>query len=546
MFDFDALEEGPVPTVRIWAVSDVHADDPSNATWLSELDHRATSNDTLILAGDISDDLNIVRSTLERLKARFQQVFYCPGNHELWVRSRGRAKGATARQGGEEKGMQTPAAEDSIQKLQQILALCDAVGVKTRPGEVLSGADTAVLVVPLLSWHHPQWDTEPDIQSWSGVLPVHNLINDYHLTSWPNGLKIEDGTVACAVDAFNDTHFDWPSVLTMRQQLQAVVSFSHFVPRLEVNPEKRYLTHPNLAKAVGSTYLQARVAALQPNVHVFGHTHFGYDLEVEGVRYVQAPLAMAVERNVRGTTVALGDFPVTQHEPFLVWHSKAGWSPRGRGAWSEYTMRYGRRPDVTSLLPSYVPDFGGLRPAPGAGPPPRVGWLPGRMPAWLFGPRPHRVHEAALEAHRIQEQLQQGTSTSSARRGGNSMRGEPKPIEPREAAAMQREGRCAILDVRTVAGSPGVLRPKGSIPLAHPACTATFPCLPDDELLDLGERIMAGDGPRVVVGCSNDADHCRHAAVLLAAMLRLWPEDVRPLQGGFEAWQDLGLPVEVT
>jgi len=38
----------------------------------------------------------------------------------------------------------------------------------------------------------------------------------------------------------------------------------------ELLPEKRMLRHPNLAKAVGSEPLAARVAALQPDVHVFG------------------------------------------------------------------------------------------------------------------------------------------------------------------------------------------------------------------------------------------------------------------------------------
>lgn len=36
-------------------------------------------------------------------------------------------------------------------------------------------------------------------------------------------------------------------------------------------PEKRYLYYPNLAKAVGSDFLAARVAQLQPDLHLFGH-----------------------------------------------------------------------------------------------------------------------------------------------------------------------------------------------------------------------------------------------------------------------------------
>lgn len=48
------------------------------------------------------------------------------------------------------------------------------------------------------------------------------------------------------------------------------------IHRLELLPEKRYLFFPNLAKVVGSTMLGDRVAQLRPDVHIFGHTHFGW------------------------------------------------------------------------------------------------------------------------------------------------------------------------------------------------------------------------------------------------------------------------------
>jgi hypothetical protein len=38
----------------------------------------------------------------------------------------------------------------------------------------------------------------------------------------------------------------------------------------ELLPEKRLLRHPNLAKAVGSDPLAARIAQLQPDCHIFG------------------------------------------------------------------------------------------------------------------------------------------------------------------------------------------------------------------------------------------------------------------------------------
>ncbi|CAE7511152.1 unnamed protein product, partial [Symbiodinium pilosum] len=332
-------------------------------------------------------------------------------------------------------------------------------------------------------------------------------------------------------DKVNDRLFDWQQLLQRRKSYHEVLSFSHFLPRVEANPEKRYLSYPNLAKGIGSSYLRKRVEELKPDVHVFGHTHFGWDLVVDGIRYVQAPLAMSSERSSRGTTVSLGDFPEgksTPH-PFLVWHSRSGWVPRGRGAWSAYVERYGRRPDVTSLIPSYVADCGLVPISSISGAKARVGWLPGRMPVWLFGPREQRIREAAAEAQKVAERLRKEAAGTFKRAGTIKHRkqqlgsDEPLPIEAAEVAILLQKGEVAVLDVRE-----GDIRsrPAGCVPLSHPSETSNFAALPDAELLELSEQMMLGTGPRILVGDSSSPASCRHAALLLAALLRLWPRRV--------------------
>lgn len=74
-----------------------------------------------------------------------------------------------------------------------------------------------------------------------------------------------------------------------------VVSFSHFLPRIDLLPEKRYLYLPTLTKAVGSRFLGDRVEALQPDAHCFGHTHIAWDSTVAGIRYIQAALGYEQE-----------------------------------------------------------------------------------------------------------------------------------------------------------------------------------------------------------------------------------------------------------
>jgi len=62
----------------------------------------------LVVACDIADDLRVVDWTLRKLRSQFGQVFYVPGNHELWVRD------------GE---------CDSGEKFRRVLRLCDEIGI---------------------------------------------------------------------------------------------------------------------------------------------------------------------------------------------------------------------------------------------------------------------------------------------------------------------------------------------------------------------------------------------------------------------------------
>lgn len=68
----------------------------------------------LLVAGDIADRIETIAETLSVLRARFRHVFYTPGNHELWVRDGG---------------------GDSLEKMRRIVALCDELGIQTRPGK---------------------------------------------------------------------------------------------------------------------------------------------------------------------------------------------------------------------------------------------------------------------------------------------------------------------------------------------------------------------------------------------------------------------------
>ena len=106
-------------------------------------------------------------------------------------------------------------------------------------------------------------------------------------------------------------------------------------------------------KAVGSAPLGERVAGLSPDVHVFGHTHFGWDAPLDGVRYVQAALGTPRERRVRPRALGVGGVPLLS--PIKLWSGDSGgWCAPRSAMWSEYYSSHARRSHVIEPLGGWV------------------------------------------------------------------------------------------------------------------------------------------------------------------------------------------------
>ncbi|CAG9465943.1 unnamed protein product [Pedinophyceae sp. YPF-701] len=310
--------------VRIFAVSDIHVDYPVNLEWVDALAARTDlANDVLILCGDVSDRLPLLRHTLHQLSSAFGLVVFVPGNHELWVRGE-IARGDPV---------------DSPGRLAWIGDTCEELGIAIKPVRV-----GACMIVPLLSWHHKSFDTEPDVDG-----PTARLFAcaDYKACRWPDWVPGADRNgseeLAAWVDALNDVGRDVPgssdvvggsegaqdvaralgrgltalgAAEVARQHSLHVITTAHFLSDIRLLPEKRFLYLPALAKACGSLPLAARLRAVRnaagggcgvASTHVFGHSHFAWDTGAEdawergaglgdGARYMQLPLAYPDER----------------------------------------------------------------------------------------------------------------------------------------------------------------------------------------------------------------------------------------------------------
>eukprot|EP01023_Acetabularia_acetabulum_P023826 TRINITY_DN23164_c0_g1_i1.p1 TRINITY_DN23164_c0_g1~~TRINITY_DN23164_c0_g1_i1.p1 ORF type:complete len:370 (-),score=38.91 TRINITY_DN23164_c0_g1_i1:977-2086(-) len=261
--------------MRFWAVSDLHTDYADNYLWCQNLSTNDFTEDCLIVAGDVTDDLDKLKRTLVCLKERFREVFFTPGNHELWLRMPQRAE------------------MDSLEKLELIMELCTRIGVRTQ-ATLLEG----VWVVPILSWYHSSWDKLPDIPD---SVPIEKAMVDFQLCQWPDGLQEE--SLAAHFDYLNNTP-QYSKLVTNLNQYDDrsdrpfVISFSHFLPLQQLLPGKLFLRYANLHKAAGSEFLRERVENLQPDVHIFGHTHIRCDKYINGTRYIQWPLGYPRERKM--------------------------------------------------------------------------------------------------------------------------------------------------------------------------------------------------------------------------------------------------------
>jgi Icc-related predicted phosphoesterase len=239
--------------MRVFAISDLHTDFKENMLVIERLPDNTYNEDTLIVAGDVADRLEIIEYTLALLRSKFRQVCYVPGNHELWVRD---------------------GAYDSIEKLRRVLEMCRRINVETEPVKM-----DGLWVVPLLSWYDPAFDSDddPDLEELEGWA-------DFYFCKWP-------ASVSDVCQYFLDVN-----EANIRRLDGPVISFSHFLPRRDLLPPRESLRFKGLPEVSGCARLDEQIRRLKSIIHVFGHSHINTDRVIDGVRYVSNALRYPRER----------------------------------------------------------------------------------------------------------------------------------------------------------------------------------------------------------------------------------------------------------
>lgn len=229
--------------MRIFALSDIHVDYDVNLLWVQSLSTADYQDDVLVLAGDVTDSVPLLEKTLRLFVARFRQVLFVPGNHDLWVR---RDKFA-----------------HSIEKFEFVNALAKDLGVAT---QAMNFGRVAIL--PLLSWY--------DYSFGQPSAELRDIWVDFRACAWPPGF--DDAAVTGYFDRLNDS--------VQPLAANTTITFSHFLPRIDLMPEYIPSKHHVLYPVFGSYTIERQLRRLQSDIHVFGHSHLNQQQKIAGVRYV--------------------------------------------------------------------------------------------------------------------------------------------------------------------------------------------------------------------------------------------------------------------
>lgn len=285
---------------RIFAISDIHVDIPENLRLVNSWSDADFKNDVLILAGDVTDNLSLLKTVLTSLTQKFSKVCYVPGNHELWIR----------------QVEDTYCHNNSIDKFHAILAMCDSIGVHTKPVKVQCCNDTAAWVVPIFSWYaKPEDDLHNSLfvgRETEDAELSNKVWMDNHLCKWP----VLQGSVAQYFAKLNE------NILT-RDYDAPIISFSHFLPRGELIPaseediervqdERKKLHLPqldnpkaqgsqiqfNFTRFAGCKTIEEQIRKIGSKVHLHGHQHRNRDRVIDEVRYVSFCLGYPRERSM--------------------------------------------------------------------------------------------------------------------------------------------------------------------------------------------------------------------------------------------------------
>lgn len=282
---------------RIFAISDLHVDYKQNMDWVRNLSQNDYKNDTLIVAGDISDNTVLFSKALTLLTNRFQNVAFVPGNHDLWIR---RSEVA-----------------DSLEKFYLLNDICEMIGVKTKTFSLNSNQE--VQIQPLFSWY-----VKPEEGADSLFLPKRG--EDESLSMWADNRAIKWP----ALNGYRHSAEMFIKLNSWQEEISEAIptiTFTHFLPRQELifsgkrPPEPGKYIDPvprfNFSRVAGSSLIDEQIRKIGSDLHIYGHQHRNRCKRIDGITYIAHGLGYPKERY-------WGGIDDSGYQPKLIWDSENG------------------------------------------------------------------------------------------------------------------------------------------------------------------------------------------------------------------------------
>lgn len=142
--------------MKLFAVADLHVDRDEN--WRALQAMTTFPDDWLLVAGDVAETEDRFAGAMDVLADRFAEVFWTPGNHDLWTIPTSDAGDASEAAGarGDASGRQPAERLRGVAKYERLVALCRERGVHTPedpyvpwPGKTPGGED--LIVAPIFT-----------------------------------------------------------------------------------------------------------------------------------------------------------------------------------------------------------------------------------------------------------------------------------------------------------------------------------------------------------------------------------------------------------
>jgi predicted phosphodiesterase len=243
--------------LKVFTISDIHVDFEENFRWFNDLSCVEYVNDLLILAGDVTNVIPLFEKTLKNLRNRFSEVLYIPGNHDLWVR-RSNIK-------------------DSLEKLQLVKTIVADCGIRMEPFHL-----SFLSIIPLFGWYDYSFGqpSREMFESW----------NDYLACKWPE--NYDENSITQYFIAMNEPF------MTKSSTTRFIISFSHFLPRIDIMPSYIPCDKRRLYPVLGTTILEKQIRTLGSNIHVYGHSHVNNRVMKDNTLYINNAFGYPYETRI--------------------------------------------------------------------------------------------------------------------------------------------------------------------------------------------------------------------------------------------------------